>query len=381
MDAIEEDPTPSLQASDLEDSAATAAATESEEEEEEDAEQPTKKRPRATTTSTTTTAAKNTVSYLRLMEFRKKKMEQKCFAFITSQANFLHIMVKCYASLFTELVFRITVGSDNDEETKDGLCMQATTTNKTCTLLWTLPADSQDEGELLLPRQSKQFTVRAELLLSELAGYKDAHVVYFSLDNDEDPSKLKICADFDTRFSTSSINLMTRPTQEMLNVPNVKYSNEAVFSSTEFMQVLLAGGSGKDIDRTGFHVSGSLFYIALMKQVSTRTSCLPIASPGDEKAYELVETPSYYNHELLVNITKLTKATKYVWVHLPQKTQAGVEVSLPLCLRYEAAKLGTCVFFVCPMIESDADEFSPMLSVLEEAKKDAELGCTSADKR
>ncbi len=291
-----------------------------------------------------TSDTKEVTNFSHYLELYKKDPK---FRFVTTQTQNLSILATCLASIFDQV--RIVI----DE---DGIVGTSMDSSHTTAARWVFRKMEMVEGILFPPSEQCEIEVDIAELSTLLQACAKADKACISLDNDADPESLFIESTQDLREGNFRLSLMIP--DQIGEIPPITYYNRVTFPSDEFNSIMHTKHSF-NVDtrsrRVQFHLTSEYFSITFKSGNNNMEFKMLFDENSDPVINENICTPMTFKLSTILNITRITKATKFVTITMPERRDPdeteGDSTLKPMCISYQLAAMGTLSFFVAPYTE------------------------------
>lgn len=270
--------------------------------------------------------------------------------FQTTQVNHMWTILSCLRALLSVAEIKFT---------ETGIRMNAVDNTHVCMVSLHITNDTLEEG---IYECNHNYCVAVDIdeWAKRLKMGKGDEYMTMSLDG-PDPDSLDIKFALRQRMGRMPLSLNT-PLDDRFNIPPLVYRNQVDMLSAEFKEAIGHFKSDSDIQRVTFIKTRSVFTI------SVRTLKGPIEYSWGAQERDTIRFRDTDDNETtlratfilskVINATKVTKATKWVNINMPEPPSDGASNGLPLKISYTLAALGDISFYVAPTVDDD-DEPPP----------------------
>lgn len=290
------------------------------------------------------------------------------FSLITSQTKSLSVLGNCYDNLFQTC--RMVISSEGVSAT----CFDEA---RTCMSRWLLTRADMIEGIFNPPAKTIEAVIDMQGLKGLLDASQLADAIRLSFDDDEAPSKLfidltegSVAASSSANGSSASaggggnggnggmdgrLDLNLNVDDEFLDIPPLKYHNQVTVSAEKLNRILHLGCDEK---RVQFDLTATHFNVRLFNNRGSMNFGFPLDKNSDTVVPSLVISPQTFYLPNILNIMRITKATKFVSISMPEPREVGVDENgqpildrknaKPLCISVQLAALGSVIFATVP---------------------------------
>lgn len=173
-----------------------------------------------------------------------------------------------------------------------------------------------------------------------------------------DPDYMQMRTFQDTRIGNHGIRLNDVDESHSV-IPSLSYNNQVIMLSSEFKHAINLFKTDSTIKHITLEKTSTRFSIKAKNMRST--FCYDYYADVDETV-RIQNDPDDLDAVLsgkfslnkLINFARVTKATKYVSINLPEMCDDG-ETTKPLRIKYDLAALGDITFLLAPYVDEETD--------------------------
>jgi hypothetical protein len=277
--------------------------------------------------------------------------DAQSFRFITTQVGALSTLFTCLSSLFIKA--RIVISDE-------GIVSTSISTAHTCMARWVLRRDELVESMMYPPRKTISIVIDLSELALLISSCSKADMICFTFDNDFEPQFLQVYPIEDGCVQNHRLSTMIE--ENFIEIPQVVYNNRTTLDSGKFSDRIR---TKIDTDKVVIDLKDDVLEVLLEGTMRRMGYSFPLHEHRDEHGivtnngtaqHPSVVTPQTFILDIIQNITRITRVTKFVDISMPEAVvQTGADGQeyrgeKPLCLVYVVAALGTVSFFVAPWI-------------------------------
>lgn len=266
--------------------------------------------------------------------------------FQTTQVEHLYTITQCLRSLLTntEIVF-----------SPHGMRIANPDPTHICFVDLRITVDTLEEG-IYICNHDYRIAVDMDEFGNHMKMAKRDEFLVYEL-RGADPDYLHLRTFQDTRIGNQAIRL-NNPEEDHSVIPPLQYRNQISMLSNEFKDVINLFKTDSTIKHVTLEKTPLKFSIKAENMRGTfcydyyadEDETVRIQNDPDDKDAVL---SGKFSLNKLINFARVTKATKYVNINLPELTEDG-ETTKPLRIKYDLAALGDITFLLAPYVDAES---------------------------